>query len=109
LEEAVTDAGRQVTIVRPGHGQTVNVAGDEYRFLGTGAGTDGSYFVMEATIPPGGVPPPHMHAREEEGLYVLDGEIDFTAESKTLRLGPGNCPRGPRTRSRTTPGARRAC
>ena len=86
----MADAGRQVTIVRPGHGQTVTVAGDEYRFLGTGAGTDGCYFVMAATVPPGGGPPPHMHAREEEGFYVLDGELDFTAEDKTLRLGPGN-------------------
>ena len=93
----MADTGRQVTIVRPGHGQTVTVAGDEYRLLGTGGGTDGSYFVMAATVPPGGGPPPHMHAREEEGFYVLDGEIDFTAEDKTLRLGPGsyvNMPKG---------------
>ena len=85
----MTGAGRQVTVVRPERGQTVRVAGDVYRFLGAGAGTDGSYVLWETEVPPGGGPPPHMHAREEEGFYVLEGEIDFTAEGTTLRAGPG--------------------
>ena len=93
----MSDVGRQVTIVRPGHGQTVEVAGDSYRFLATGAGTDGSYFMMETIVPPGGGPPPHMHAREEEGFYVLEGEIDFMAEDKTIRAGPGSFLNMPKT------------
>ena len=28
-------------------------------------------------MPPGGGPPPHVHSREEEGFYVLEGEITF--------------------------------
>ena len=81
----MTGAGRQVTVVRPKGGQTVRVAGDVYRFLGAGAGTDGSYVLLEAEVPPGAGPPPHMHAREEEGFYILEGEVDFTAEGTTLR------------------------
>jgi mannose-6-phosphate isomerase-like protein (cupin superfamily) len=85
----MTDAGRQVPIVWPGQGRTVSVAGYADRFLGTGAGTDGGYVVIEATVPPGAGPPLHMHAREEEGFYVIEGEVDFTAEDKTFRAGPG--------------------
>jgi quercetin dioxygenase-like cupin family protein len=85
----MTDAGRQVTVVRPERGQTVRVAGMAHRVVGTGAGTDGSYVLLEVEVAPGGGAPAHMHAREEEGFYILEGEIDFTAAGATLRAGPG--------------------
>ncbi len=28
-------------------------------------------------MPPGGGPPPHVHSREEESFYILEGEITF--------------------------------
>ena len=46
--------------------------GDRYTFLVTGAQSNGGYFIMEATIPPGGGPPLHIHHREEECLYLLE-------------------------------------
>jgi quercetin dioxygenase-like cupin family protein len=61
----------------PAEGRTVAVVGDVYRFLATGEDTDGRYAVWEALVPPGGGPPPHVHSREEEGFYVLEGEIAF--------------------------------
>ena len=65
------------TIRTPGQGCTVGVVGDVYRFLATGEETNGRYALWEATVPPGGGPPPHVHSREEEGFYVLDGEVTF--------------------------------
>ena len=63
-------------IVRtPGQGRTVAVVGDVYRFLATGDDTNGRYSVWEAVVPPGGGPPPHVHSREEEGFFVLQGEV----------------------------------
>ena len=38
--------------------------GDRYTFLVTGAETGGAYFAMEAYVPPGGGPAPHIHTRE---------------------------------------------
>jgi uncharacterized cupin superfamily protein len=93
----MTEVGRQVAVMRPEQGQKLRVAGDSYRLLGTGAGTDASYVLLEAQVAPGGGPPPHMHAREEEGFYVLEGEIDFSAEGKTLRAGPGTYVNMPKT------------
>jgi quercetin dioxygenase-like cupin family protein len=58
-------------------GRTVAVVGDIYRFLATGDETDGKYAMWEAIVPPGGGPPPHVHSREEEGFFVLEGEITF--------------------------------
>jgi quercetin dioxygenase-like cupin family protein len=54
-----------------------------YRFLATGADTNGRYATWEAVVPPGG-PPPHVHSREEEGFYVLEGEITFTVNGERV-------------------------
>lgn len=71
-------------IRRPGEGQTVAVVGDVYRFLVTGDETADKYSVCEATVLPGGGPPPHIHSREEEGFYVLDGEVTFTINGERM-------------------------
>ncbi|HQR42084.1 MAG TPA: cupin domain-containing protein [Gemmatales bacterium] len=77
------------TITQPTEGRTVSVVGDVYRFLATGADTNGTYALWDAIIPPGGGPPPHIHSREEEGFYVLEGEITFQIGDQQLVARPG--------------------
>jgi quercetin dioxygenase-like cupin family protein len=79
----------QAVIKRPHQGRTVAVVGDVYRFLATGADTNGKYALWEAIVPPGGGPPPHVHSREEEGFYVLEGEITFTIGENRLVASAG--------------------
>jgi quercetin dioxygenase-like cupin family protein len=76
-------------IRKPPQGRTVAVVGDVYRFLATGEDTNGKYALWEALVPPGGGPPPHVHSREEEGFYVLEGEITFQIGEDRLVAGPG--------------------
>ena len=75
---------RQPTLRTPGEGRTVAVVGDVYRFLATGEETGGRYALWEAVVPPGGGPPPHVHSREEEGFYILEGEITFTVNGERV-------------------------
>jgi quercetin dioxygenase-like cupin family protein len=92
---------RKVTVVRPGEGESVQVVGDTYRFLASGRESDRSYMLMEASVPPGAGPPLHSHEHEEEGFYVLEGEMEFHADGESLRAGPGtfvNLPKGSRHR-----------
>ena len=63
---------------------------DIYRFLVTGEESGGAYFVMEALVPPGGGPPPHIHTREDETVYVLEGEVEFLLGDETVTAGPGD-------------------
>jgi quercetin dioxygenase-like cupin family protein len=77
------------TIRRPREGRTVGVVGDVYRFLVTGKETDGRYALWETIVVPGGGPPPHTHSREEEGFYVLEGEVAFQLGETVVRAGPG--------------------
>lgn len=72
-----------------GQGRTISVVGDVYRFLATGAETNGKYALWEAIVPPGGGPPPHVHSREEEGFYILEVEITFQVGDRTIVAGPG--------------------
>src|SRR5687767_9822831 len=72
------------TINTPPQGRTIAVVGDVYRFLATGDDTNGKYALWEAIVPPGGGPPPHVHSREEEGFYILEGEITFHIGEKRI-------------------------
>jgi len=66
---------RPATLTTPGQGSTIAVVGDVYRFLATGEDTNGQYALWEAIVPPDDGPPPHVYSREEEGFYILEGEI----------------------------------
>lgn len=74
----------QPTIRRPGEGRTIGVVGYVYRFLATGEDTNCKYAMWEAIVPPGGGPPPHVHSREEEAFYILEGEITFQIGDQRL-------------------------
>lgn len=64
--------------------------GDRYTFLVTGAQSDGAYFIMEALVPPEGGPPPHIHHREQESFYVLEGAIDIQMGGKIVQATSGD-------------------
>jgi len=78
-------------------GNIYSAVGDRYRLLASGKETSGAYCLLEATVPPGGGPPPHYHTREEESFYVIDGEITFTVDGKTIVGKPGTFVQIPRT------------
>jgi quercetin dioxygenase-like cupin family protein len=78
-------------------GETFWGPGDMYRFLVTGEETGGTYFAMEALVPPGGGPPPHIHRNEDETFYIVEGAVDFLLGDDTITAGVGdfvNVPRG---------------
>jgi mannose-6-phosphate isomerase-like protein (cupin superfamily) len=65
-------------------GCTVSLVGDVYRFLATGEDTNSKYSLIEALVGPGGGPPLHVHSREDEGFYILEGEITFTINGERV-------------------------
>jgi quercetin dioxygenase-like cupin family protein len=80
-----------------GAGEMYLGPGDRYRFLVTGEETGGAYFAMEAFVPPGGGPPPHIHRNEDETFYVVEGTMDILLAGTWVTAAPGdfvNVPRG---------------
>lgn len=70
--------------------------GDRYTFLVTGAQSEGAYFILEALVPPGGGPPPHIHRCEHESFYLLEGTISLTVGGQTIRASKGDFAHIPR-------------
>jgi quercetin dioxygenase-like cupin family protein len=62
-------------------GQTLSVAGGNYRILAHGKDTNGEFATIEMLVPPGGGPGPHSHAAFHETFYVVDGEVEVKSEA----------------------------
>lgn len=83
--------------VAAGSGPAYWAMGCMFRFLITSEDAGGSYTTMEATVPPEEGANPHFHADEEEQFYVLDGELTFEVDGRTIEVGTGDflhVPRG---------------
>jgi quercetin dioxygenase-like cupin family protein len=71
---------RQCKFIPPGGGLSIWWMGDDkITFQAVSADTDGAY-AFWVDEPPGHVgPPKHVHSREEEGFYVIEGQVEFRA------------------------------
>lgn len=71
--------------------------GTELWFLDTrmtvkagGAQTGGAFTLLEWSAPLGFGPPRHVHHREDEGFYVLEGELAVECGERRWTAGPGS-------------------
>ena len=72
------------------------IAGIRTDFIATGEDTDGRYTLAQFYIPPQAAVPPHIHRREDEWFYVLDGEVSLQVENQTINGTSGTLAFGPR-------------
>ena len=59
--------------------------------LATDENTGGAFDLVLAKMKSGTEPPPHVHTREHEFFYVLDGSLDAYVDDKVFQVGPGEC------------------
>jgi quercetin dioxygenase-like cupin family protein len=85
----VKDMKDKVIVVEPGKGEQFTAAGDIYTIKVAADQTDGRYALIEALVPPQSGPPPHLHTREIEAFWVLEGQITFMTAEHVIRAGPG--------------------
>jgi quercetin dioxygenase-like cupin family protein len=83
--------------------QSPTARGQQHWFFGmlaevkaSAADTGGQYTLLEITAPAGLQTPLHVHYREDEGFYVLDGAVTIQLGEETVELGPGQHAFGPR-------------
>ena len=67
----------KVLFVPPEAGDKFTVYGDKDNIKLFENESQGALSIVEAEVPPHMGPPPHIHHREHETLYVLDGEVDL--------------------------------
>jgi mannose-6-phosphate isomerase-like protein (cupin superfamily) len=84
--------------VAPGEGPSVwAFSGDRYTVKAAAGDTNGSFGLMEAVVPPESGPPMHIHHKEDEAFYIVDGRFEVADGERSLTAGPGSfiwLPRG---------------
>src|ERR687894_129035 len=93
LTQAVTNSGHSIAA---GEGERIWIVGDAMTVKATGQSTGGSLVLLENLTAPGGGPPPHVHTREDEFFYVLDGTFEIRIGDEVHALGPGGFAYAPR-------------
>lgn len=81
---------RSATHVPPGEGRSYWLATDLLTFKVVGEDTGGAFALAELTARPEFGPPPHVHHREDESYYVLEGELEFMDDGRTFTAGAGS-------------------
>ena len=62
----------------------------------TGRETGGLYSIVEVLEPHGAAAPLHVHHKEDEAFYILEGEMTFYVGEETYKAGPGSFIFGPK-------------
>jgi quercetin dioxygenase-like cupin family protein len=62
----------------------------------TAADTGGQMTIVEVTEHPGAEAPLHVHHRDDEGFWVLEGDVTFEVGDATIQAGAGDYVFGPR-------------
>jgi quercetin dioxygenase-like cupin family protein len=84
--------------VGPGEGQHIpSPIGGDITFIVRGEQSNGALAALEAVAPPGEGPPLHFHGREDETVYILEGDFRWKLGDELSVRGPGSfvfIPRG---------------
>ena len=76
-------------VLQSGEGESYWVLGDLYTFKAVSEETEGKYALMELVIYPQDGTPPHIHSREAEAFYILEGKLEFQLDDRTVIATPG--------------------
>jgi quercetin dioxygenase-like cupin family protein len=82
--------------VRSGEGEARWWLGALAVIKATAADTAGHMTVVDVTDPPGVEAPLHVHHKEDEAFWVLEGDVTFEVGGKTIEASAGDFVFGPR-------------
>ncbi len=74
-----------------GNGPCFTMLGTTMRLIATAAGTGGRYTVGEQVTPAGWGPPRHIHSREDEIFYILEGAYELHVGDERRTVSAGAC------------------
>ncbi len=83
------DTASRAVFLEPGEGRPTWFLRNRMTVKATAATTGGAFALLESWIPPGFSPPMHIHHREDEAFYVLEGELTMRCGERTFRAAAG--------------------
>jgi mannose-6-phosphate isomerase-like protein (cupin superfamily) len=84
-----TNAADLARFLAPGEGQPIWFLKNRITIKATAASTGGAYGLFESWIAPGFSPPLHVHHREDEAFWVLEGTLTMRCGEQTFLAEPG--------------------
>ena len=97
ITEALDGSGRTFGFGHAAHdGEALSWMGEPTLLKATADVTSGLYSLAEVLVTPDGLVPLHVHHREDEAFYLLEGEATFFVGERTIEAGPGTFVFGPR-------------
>ena len=76
--------------LRPDEGRAIWFLANRMTIKATSANTGGAFGLVESLIAPGFSPPLHVHHREDESFWVLEGELTMRCGDRIFSAGPGS-------------------
>jgi quercetin dioxygenase-like cupin family protein len=76
-------------VLAAGEGDAVNVLGNTVLFRAVANDTADALEIIESVSPPNGGVPPHVHSREDETAYVLEGRFEIRVEERLIQADSG--------------------
>jgi len=80
---------QQPIVVVPGGGDNLLIAGGSFIHKVSSADTNNVFSVIEIVTPPGKGVALHVHEKEDELVYLLQGEIEVTLGDQSMKAVPG--------------------
>jgi mannose-6-phosphate isomerase-like protein (cupin superfamily) len=87
---AFTTAAPHALALGPGEGQAIWFLRNRMTIKATAQTTGGLYGLVESWLAPGFSPQLHIHHREDESFWVLEGELTMRCGDETFRASPGS-------------------
>jgi quercetin dioxygenase-like cupin family protein len=78
-----------VVVQHADEGEAIWAMGSLFEVKAGAEDTDGELSAMLVTQPPGIATPLHVHSREAEAFFVLDGTLDYEAGGELFHLAAG--------------------
>ncbi len=91
-----SDTVIELAAVRKGEGEARWWFGALAEIKATAADTGGQMTIVEVTEHPGAEAPLHVHHRDDEGFWVLEGSVTFEVGDSTIEASAGDYVFGPR-------------
>lgn len=90
MQNKATEVMQQAPIVvLPGGGDPLRIGEGQFVHKVNSRDTNGVFSVVEVVTPPQGKVALHVHEREDELVYVLDGTIEVTLGDQTMTATTG--------------------
>src|SRR6478672_8815954 len=90
LVTSPTDAIDSARFLAPGEGVPIWFLRNRMTIKATAATTGGAFGLVESLIAPGFSPPLHVHHRDDESFWVLEGDVTMRCGNRTFRASPGS-------------------